>query len=78
MLDTINLPLIPAASLIAALSPGPATLAIAGASMKSGRKYGLALASGIITVSFMWSFTAAFGMGKLMLERVTLRLNHLT
>jgi threonine efflux protein len=67
MLEDVNLPAILFIGLIAALSPGPATLAIAGTSMASGRKYGLALASGITTVSFIWSSAAAFGMGALML-----------
>ena len=66
MLETINLPLIMITALIGVLSPGPATLAIAGASMTSGRKYSLALASGISTASLIWSLTAAFGMGALM------------
>ena len=67
MLDDINLPLILAAALMAAASPGPATLAIAGTSMKSGRRQGLALASGITSGSFMWSISAAFGLGAVML-----------
>lgn len=63
----INLPLILLAALVASASPGPATLAIAGTSMKSGRKYGLALASGITSGSLMWSVSAALGLGALML-----------
>lgn len=63
----INLPLIMLAALIAGMSPGPATLAIAGTSMLSGRKQGLALASGITTGSLMWSISAALGLGALML-----------
>ena len=67
MLSDINLPLIMLAALIAALSPGPATLAIAGTSMQSGRKMGLALASGITTGSWLWSISAALGLGAIML-----------
>jgi len=67
MLDSIDLPLILVAALIGAASPGPATLAIAGTSMKSGRRHGLALATGITTGSFMWSISAAFGLGAVML-----------
>lgn len=67
MLDEINLTLILAAALAAVISPGPATLAIAGTSMSSGRPYGLALASGITTGSFIWSISAAFGLGAIML-----------
>jgi threonine/homoserine/homoserine lactone efflux protein len=47
MPDDINLPLILLAALMASSSPGPATVTIAGTSMKAGRKYGLAVASGI-------------------------------
>ncbi|MEO1607236.1 MAG: LysE family transporter [Pseudomonadota bacterium] len=63
----INLPLILLAALLASISPGPATLALAGTSMASGRASGLALASGITTGSLMWSTSAAFGLGALML-----------
>lgn len=67
MLDTVNLPMILLAALMATGSPGPATLTIAGTSMDSGRAYGLALASGITTGSLMWSVAAAAGLGALML-----------
>lgn len=63
----IDLPLILLAALVASASPGPATLAIAGASMHSGRARGLALAAGVLTGSLMWSCAAALGMGALML-----------
>ena len=62
----INLPMILFAAFLAAGSPGPATLAIAGTSMSSGRRAGLALASGVTTGSFIWSVSAAFGLGALM------------
>src|SRR3546814_12456911 len=48
MIADVNLTLILLAALIATASPGPATLAIAGTSMASGRRYGLALAAGEI------------------------------
>jgi threonine efflux protein len=63
----VNLPIILLASLIVAASPGPATLAIAGTAMRSGRKQSLALASGITTGSLFWSCAAAFGLGAVML-----------
>ncbi|MTI09069.1 LysE family translocator [Curvivirga aplysinae] len=66
MPEELNLTLILAASVIAAASPGPATLAIANASMSSGRKSGLALAFGISTGSLTWAFSAALGLGALM------------
>lgn len=67
MLDTINLPLILGAALITSATPGPATLAIAGTSMHSGRSMGLALAAGITTGSLIWSIAAALGLSALML-----------
>lgn len=67
MLADINLPLILLAAFVASASPGPATLAIAGTSMASGRWSGLALASGIMTGSLTWSISAALGLGALML-----------
>lgn len=63
----VNLPLILVAALITSISPGPATLALAGTSMASGRTSGLALASGITTGSLMWSVAAALGLGAVML-----------
>jgi threonine/homoserine/homoserine lactone efflux protein len=62
----VNLPVILFAAFLASGSPGPATLAIAGTSMSSGRRAGLALASGVTTGSFIWSVSAAFGLGALM------------
>ena len=70
MTGDINLPLILIAALVAAGSPGPATLAIAGASMASGRKTGLALAAGVTTGSFIWSVSAAFGLSAIMAANV--------
>ena len=67
MIDTVNLPLVLAAAFIATASPGPATLAIAGTSMTSGRRFGLALAAGVMTGSLIWSVSAALGLGALML-----------
>jgi len=67
MIDTMTLPLILLAALIATASPGPATLAIAGTSMASGRRYGLAVAAGVTTGSWSWSIAAALGMGAVML-----------
>lgn len=67
MLLEINLPLILLAALVAGASPGPATLAIAGTSMASGRATGLSLASGITTGSLVWSVSAALGLGAIML-----------
>eukprot|EP00752_Nemacystus_decipiens_P019319 g17375.t1 len=72
MLSDINLPLILLAALVAAVSPGPATLALAGTSMGSGRAAGLSLASGITTGSFIWSVAAAAGLGALMLANAWL------
>ncbi|WP_299610537.1 LysE family transporter [uncultured Tateyamaria sp.] len=68
----INLPLILLAALLAGASPGPATLTIAGTSMSSGRHAGLAVATGVTTGSFMWSVSAAFGLGAIMLANAWL------
>ncbi len=67
MFGDINLLLILVTAFVASASPGPATLAIASASMTSGRKKGLILASGVTTGSLMWSVSAAFGLGAVML-----------
>lgn len=67
MPDALNLGLIMAAALVAVASPGPATLAIAGTSMRRGRKAGLLLASGIQLGSLSWSIAAALGLSALML-----------
>ncbi|MFT6023075.1 MAG: threonine efflux protein [Ascidiaceihabitans sp.] len=72
MIDGINLPLILIAAFLASASPGPATLTIAGTSMSSGRKAGLAVASGVTTGSFVWSVSAAFGLGAVMLAHAWL------
>lgn len=63
----VNIPLILAAGLIASLSPGPATLAIAGTSMERGRLQGVVIALGIFSGSIAWSISAAAGIGALML-----------
>lgn len=63
----LNLPLILLAGVIAAASPGPATLAIAGTSMERGRSHGVLIALGIFCGSVTWSVSAATGVGALML-----------
>lgn len=63
----VNIPLILAAGLIASVSPGPATLAIAGTSMERGRVQGVVIALGIFSGSITWSVSAAAGIGALML-----------
>lgn len=67
MSPEINLPLILLAAFVASVSPGPATLAIAGTSMASGKASGLPLAAGITTGSLIWSVSAALGLGAIML-----------
>ena len=67
MFESINLPLILLAAFLSTASPGPATLAIAGTSMSGGRRKGLAMAAGITTGSWIWSISAALGLGTLML-----------
>lgn len=67
MIEQVNLPAVLIAALIASASPGPATLAIAGTAMSGGRRKGLAMASGITTGSWLWSASAALGLGAIML-----------
>lgn len=67
MSDDIHLPLILLAAFLATASPGPATLTIAGTSMASGRRLGLALASGVMTGSLFWSIGGALGLSALMM-----------
>lgn len=67
MINHLNLPIILLATFIAVASPGPATLAIAGTSMKYGRKYGLILAAGVTTGSISWAILAALGLGSIMM-----------
>ena len=66
MFESVNLPLVLAAAFVATVSPGPATFAIARTALASGRKYGLALASGVTTGSITWSIGAAMGLSAIM------------
>lgn len=72
MVGHVHLSLIMVAALIAVASPGPATLAIAGTSMRAGRRIGWALAAGILTGSLVWSIGAAAGLSAVMLANVWL------
>lgn len=65
-MEEINYLLIALAALVSIASPGPATLAIMGISMKHGRRYGLVLAFGILSGSLFWSTAAAFGLAAVM------------
>lgn len=67
MITELNLFLILVAAFVTTASPGPATLAIAGTSMNSGRLSGLAIAAGVTSGSLIWSISAALGLGTLML-----------
>ena len=69
-MDELNWPLMLGAGIIASASPGPATLGIAGTSMRHGRRAGLSLSAGIMAGSYIWSATAAFGVGAIMLAHV--------
>jgi threonine efflux protein len=65
-MEEINFLLIIASAIAAIASPGPATLAIAGASMSHGRYPGLSLAAGVLTGSLFWSISAAFGLAAIL------------
>lgn len=69
-MDELNWPFMLSAGIVASASPGPATLGIAGTSMRDGRAAGVILAFGIIAGSFIWSVTAAFGVGAILLTHV--------
>ncbi|MBO0346633.1 LysE family transporter [Roseibium sp. CAU 1637] len=66
-MSDVHLPLILGALFVAAASPGPATMAIAGTSMASGRRMGMTLGLGVFCGSVTWSFAAAFGLAAVML-----------
>ena len=70
IMDELNWPLMLSAGIVAAASPGPATLGIAGTSMRDGRAASVIPAFGIIAGSFIWSMTAAFGVGAILLTHV--------
>jgi threonine efflux protein len=65
-MEEINHLLIVASAVAAIASPGPATLAIAGASMSHGRYSGLSLAAGVLSGSLFWSTSAAFGLAAIL------------
>jgi threonine efflux protein len=62
----VHLTLILLAAFIAVASPGPAVMAIAGTSMRAGRRTGLVFASGVTTGSLTWSIGAAAGLSAVM------------
>ena len=62
-MDYVNLWIVIGASTLGALMPGPATLAIAGTSLKYGRIRGLAMAWGVTTGSMIWATAAGLGIG---------------
>jgi len=65
-MEEINYLLIILSAIAAIASPGPATLAIAEASMRQGRYSGLSLAAGVFTGSLLWSASAAFGLAAIL------------
>ncbi|MFN3363854.1 MAG: LysE family translocator, partial [Allorhizobium sp.] len=52
--------------LVAVLSPGPATMAIASASLGQGRRHGLTIASGIFCGSMTWAIAASLGLAAIL------------
>ncbi|SFR96710.1 LysE family translocator [Yoonia litorea] len=65
-MEFVNFWIIIGASLLGGLTPGPATLAIAGTSMARGRTMGLALAWGVTGGSMVWAIFAALGFGAIL------------
>ena len=72
MVGHVHLSLIMLAALITVASPGPAVLAIAGTSMRAGRRMGLVFAAGVTTGSFTLSIAAAAGLSAVMLANAWL------
>lgn len=58
--------------ILAAGSPGPATLGIAGTSMASGRASGVAFSLGILAGSASWGIAAALGLSAIMMTNAWL------
>ena len=52
--------------LVAVLSPGPATMAIASASLGQGRRHGLTIAAGIFCGSMTWAIAASLGLAAIL------------
>ena len=72
MVGHVHLTLIMLAAFIAVASPGPAVMAIAGTSVRAGRRTGLIFASGVTTGSLTWSIGAAAGLSAVMLANAWL------
>ena len=72
MVGHVHLTLILLAAFIAVASPGPAVLAIAGTSIRAGRRTGLVFAAGVVTGSLTWSIGAAAGVSAVMLANAWL------
>ncbi len=65
-MEYINIWIVVGAALLGGLTPGPATLAIAGTSLHRGRKVGLALAWGVTSGAIVWAIFAALGIGSVL------------
>lgn len=61
-----DLLLVYTAYVIAAASPGSSNMAIMNAAMRHGRRSGLALAAGVVTMSAIWGAIAATGVSALL------------
>lgn len=65
-MEEINYFYIVILAFVAIASPGPATLAIIGVSMRNGRDFGLSLAAGVLTGSLIWSVFSAFWLATIL------------
>lgn len=65
-MEFVNFWIVIGAALLGGLTPGPATLAIAGTSMARGRRMGLALAWGVTGGAAVWAVCAALGFGAML------------
>ncbi|MEM8489306.1 MAG: LysE family translocator [Pseudomonadota bacterium] len=69
-MQDINYALILTAAFLTMASPGPATVAIAGAAMGQGRPGSLSMAAGVLSGSLLWSASAALGVATVLLKHV--------
>lgn len=66
MIEIHDLLVVFTAYVVSAASPGPSNMAIMTAAMRHGRRAGLALAGGVITMSALWGTIAATGLTTLL------------
>ena len=71
-MEYVELWVVLGAALLMGLSPGPATLNIAGAAMEWGRIAALALSFGVIAGALLWALLAGIGLGAMLMDNQAL------